>query len=507
MNGKREFGDYQTPYDFALEICNYLKYERNINPSIVLEPTCGTGNFLRAALIFNAKKYYGIEINPEYCKICIESFNDERLQIINKNFLEYDLGTLTELTEKENILIIGNPPWINNAALSVLSSSNVPKKVNFKKLNGFEALTGSSNFDICEYIILKIINKYANNNAIIAMLCKMTVARNIFKELNRNAINFLYFDILEFDASKIFNVNVNACLLLIHLSKEITNHTGNIYNIKDRKKIKSILNYSDEGIYNNLLDTKNDFDGNCCFEWRQGVKHDCSKIMELSFLNGQLINGKKETVDVEDEIIFPLIKSSMFKNPIINEFKKYVIITQKKINEDTKHLKFDTPKTWKYLSDNIQFFNKRKSVIYNNAPAFSMFGIGDYSYSRYKVGVSGFYKNPTFSVLFSNTGKPVMLDDTSYFICFTTYNLAYTAMIYLNSNRLKQFLRSITFLDAKRPYTKKILSRIDFSKVINAISFNELIRTERELGLNNYITNNMINEFFSIVNKQQISLF
>lgn len=42
-------------------------------------------------------------------------------------------------------------------------------------------------------------------------------------------------------------------------------------------------------------------------------------------------NKKKEVIELEDTLIFPLMKSSSFKKPIINSnFNKYVIITQKK---------------------------------------------------------------------------------------------------------------------------------------------------------------------------------
>ena len=63
MNGKREYGDYQTPMYFAQKICNYLQTFKRIAPSTVIEPTCGIGNFLESALVFNAKDYIGIEIN------------------------------------------------------------------------------------------------------------------------------------------------------------------------------------------------------------------------------------------------------------------------------------------------------------------------------------------------------------------------------------------------------------------------------------------------------------
>lgn len=47
------------------------------------------------------------------------------------------------------------------------------------------------------------------------------------------------------------------------------------------------------------------------------------------------------------------------------------------------------------------------------------------SFAKYKVAVSGFYKVPLFSLLYSSDNKAVMCDDTSYFIAFSNYNDAY----------------------------------------------------------------------------------
>ena len=60
MNGKREYGDYQTPEYFSLAVCEYLKNQRQINPTIIIEPTCGIGSFVKSSLIFNASKIVGI---------------------------------------------------------------------------------------------------------------------------------------------------------------------------------------------------------------------------------------------------------------------------------------------------------------------------------------------------------------------------------------------------------------------------------------------------------------
>ena len=294
-------------------------------------------------------------------------------------------------------------------------------------------------------------------------------------------------------------------MLVVQLSeKNVSSDVCNVYDFENPKTVKSQFGYIDGQFYSKLDGEIENFDGHCCFEWRQGVKHDCSKVMELTMRNGTLQNGQKETVQIENDIVFPLIKSSMFKTPVIHNFSKYVIVTQKKVREETGHLEYEFPKVWKYLSDNIESFESRKSSIYRGAPPFSMFGVGDYSYSQYKVGVSGFYKQPLFSVLYSDDGKPVMTDDTSYFICFDSYDMAYVAMLMLNSEKVQGFLTSIAFLDAKRPYTKKVLERIDFNKIADSLTINELVKTEQKLNLPSYITIPMYDTFKSLLGVGQL---
>ena len=149
INETKEFGDYQTPPEFCEIICNYLKNRLKINPDIIVEPTCGIGNFLTASLkLFSPEHLYGIEINPSNLN---QIPNYPNLKLINEDIFKYKFN----IKENKNFLIIGNPPWVTNTDLSKLNSKNLPVKSNFKNKTGMEALTGSSNFDIPESIFLK----------------------------------------------------------------------------------------------------------------------------------------------------------------------------------------------------------------------------------------------------------------------------------------------------------------------------------------------------------------
>ncbi len=505
MNGKREYGDYQTPIDFAERVCAYLRVNRSCAPSAVVEPTCGTGSFLKSSLSFNAQEYYGIEINPDYCAACQSSIDDARVKIINSDFFSFSLRDL--IKDKRQILVIGNPPWVTNSTLSSLHSTNLPNKANFKGFKGIDAITGASNFDICEFIILQLIQEFKNTNTIISMLCKTTVARNVFKELKRNRIGFTSCDILEFDASKVFGISANACVLVVQLSEaDVASDCCDVFDFEHPQVVKSRISYEENRLQHISGKSIDNFDGQCCFEWRQGVKHDCSKVMELSSVNGSLVNGSGETIDLEDDLVYPLIKSSMFKSPIIHSFSKYVIVTQKHVREKTESIRDNYPQTWQYLQSHKDAFERRKSSIYRDAPPFSMFGIGDYSYAKYKVGVSGFYKKPLFSLLYSDDGKPVMTDDTSYFIAFDSYEMAYVAMLILNSDRVQDFISSIAFVDSKRPYTKKVLERIDFNRIVEVLTIKDLIQTESELLLSCFVTSSMFKSFKRMINIGQLRL-
>lgn len=503
MNGsdmKKEFGDYQTPDLFAETVCKLLHDKLKLTPEVIIEPTSGVGNFINAALksFSTVKKVVGLEKNTDYCNECKKKIADERVQIINDDFFTYQMNLC--IGENET-LFVGNPPWATNSELNF----NLPEKENFKKLKGTDAITGASNFDICEYIILKLIERSINKNVAIAMLCKTSVARNVLLELDRNSTCVDSVKMFNFNSTKVFGISAPACLLYIKMSISNTKcHECEVYEIDNPGIINGKV-YFENGKLTNSSNGIVDLEGKCSIEWRQGVKHDCAGVMELEKVGEHYYkNRNNEEIELEDSLVFPLMKSSLFKTPIINtNFKKYVIVTQRKLREKTDYIEKVAPKTWKYLCDRKKVFDSRKSSIYNGTPAFSMFGVGDYSYAEYKVGISGFYKKPLFVLLYneSNINQPIMVDDTSYFLSFDNYSDAYTCMLLLNSAMVQEFLFSISFQDAKRPYTKKVLQRLDLKKCIENLEYEELVYTEKKLGLSKVVTSKMYSSFVDYISK------
>jgi hypothetical protein len=210
-------------------------------------------------------------------------------------------------------------------------------------------------------------------------------------------------------------------------------------------------------------------------EWRQGIKHDAASVLELAMKDGKLWNAAGEQVDIEDEYVFPLIKGSDIKSYRgLKSIKRAVVVTQREINHDTKHLAETAPRLWAYLTGHADAFRRRKSVIYKNKHPFSMFGIGKYSFAKYKVLVSGLYKEPRFIAVGPANAKPVLCDDTCYLLpCRSPLQAAAIAAV-LNHPLAQRFLGSITFSDSKRPITKAALCRLNFAEIAGKIDLEDV---------------------------------
>lgn len=91
--------------------------------------------------------------------------------------------------------------------------------------------------------------------------------------------------------------------------------------------------------------------------------------------------------------------------------------------------------------------------------------MGPYSFAPWKVAISGLYKSLNFVKVGPQGGKPVMLDDTCYFLPCDSEEKADEILKVLESREAMGFLKSIIFWDAKRPISVDILKRLQLDRI------------------------------------------
>ncbi len=483
-------GDFQTPPAFTDRICQFLA-KRGYNPSVLLEPTVGVGNFIFSALkaFPKIRLIYAVDLQECHKLALLQQYRE--LQTHNPSIPPLEFYSDNIFTHKfspdfldqikdpaSDLLILGNPPWVTNAELSRLVSDNVPLKFNLKNAKGLDALTGKANFDIAESIVLRLLEQFVGSRCDIALLLKTSVIRNLIRDLPLFGSPVSGATAYTFDAKKEFGIAASAALFVASLGdhsepvcKTLPFDGGSS---NPPRRFGYFENYfvSDIETYTRVRD----LDGSCPFNWRQGLKHDAAAVMLVKPVSSSMyVNGLGEEVTLEDDLLFPFAKGSEIANvAVLRDVPQRVIVPQTKLGDDTSTIANRSPNLWQYLLDHGPALDARKSSMYRGKPRFSVFGIGPYAFQPYKVGIASFYKAPHFCLIPPVGYKPVMLDDTSYFVGFDTLPPAFFTWVALNQPQVREFLQSIVFTDTKRPYTKDLLMRMGLSKVVSSMDYTSL---------------------------------
>ncbi|AFY32445.1 class I SAM-dependent methyltransferase [Calothrix sp. PCC 7507] len=480
---KIEYGDFQTPLELAERICQKL-LEMGVNPDVIVEPTCGLGNFIEAAAnsFPSTDKIFGIEINPNYLqefKSKERLLKDSRIDIQQGDFFQFDwLSLVNKLSG--NILVLGNFPWVTNSQQGSIGGNNLPDKYNFQNHTGLDAMTGKSNFDISEWMLIQVIQCLQKRDTYLAMLCKASVARKVLNYIYSHKLNLAYCATYNIDAKKYFDANVEACLLFCRFDLNSQNYYCDVFSGIDSSKFHRIgyrndILIRDIAAFDNLNKL---YDNKSKTKWRSGVKHDCSKVMELRKADNIFINGFGEAVDIEETYLFPLMKGSDIAQNRTHTTDRYIIVTQKFVGQPTEYVKDLAPKTWNYLESHTEHLDKRKSKIYHNNPRFSVFGVGLYTFTSWKIAICGLYKKLDFRLVGKIANKPVVFDDTVYFLSFDDEVVADKNFEMLTSPTAIEFYSSLIFWDEKRPIKSSILNSLNLQVLADINSRNKIVMVD-----------------------------
>jgi len=471
---KAEFGDFQTPPELAIEVCGKLA-DFIGSPATIVEPTCGVGNFIVAATqqFGSEPRVVGIELNGSYVETArqalLASGRSSNATVMHHDFFALDWTTFLSKVELP-LLVVGNPPWVTNSELGSLGSTNLPAKTNFQNLKGLDALTGRSNFDISEWMGIRLLEQLRGVDATVAILIKVSVARKLLLHAWTSDLSIRDPKMYRIDAKKHFGASVDACLFMCRTDRSGEQRCP-VYASIQGNDLEGAVGIDENGTLVANIDARHrtaHLLGADSLEWRSGVKHDCSKVLELRRVSDGFVNGLGESVEVEAEMLYPLMKSSHVAKSKLDS-QRWLIVPQRATGEDTRHLRATAPLTWAYLKRHEELLNGRKSSIYRNRPQFSIFGVGEYTFTQWKIAISGLYKKLEFLLVPPLEGRPVVFDDTVYVTPCSSEADARTKLKLLNSLAARDFYSSFIFWDAKRPITAKVLRQLDFYALATAV--------------------------------------
>ena len=466
-----EFGDFQTPDLLSRNVCERLK-ALGIQPEFVLEPTCGVGAFVSAAAAAfpQARRILGYEVNGDYLASLATRLGSaalaDKVTLEQADFFQTNWRSKIKKLDG-SVLVLGNFPWVTSAKQGVIGGANMPAKSNFQGHNGFDAISGKANFDISEWMLLEVLRWFDGRSGDIAMLVKTAVARKVLAYAERQRIGVREAFLIGIDAKKEFNASVDACLLVIRMTanRAQASYDYRVYSDLSATAFKRVGHR--DGLTVGDLDAyarTRSLVGISPQKWRSGVKHDASGVMEFRQTTDGLVNGLGEVVDLEPKYLYPLLKGSD-----VGSAKTwrgmFALVTQRFVGESTTGIRDEAPRTWAYLEKHAAQLDGRVSSVYAKNPRFSIFGVGDYAFRPWRIAICGLYKRLRFRLVGPMQGRPVMFDDTVYYVSFDTEAQAVAALERLEASECTTLLTSLIFWDEKRPIKTGILNVLDWSKV------------------------------------------
>lgn len=508
-------GEYYTPTGVAELGVNELQTE-NLAGDTFLDPGCGSGVFVSTCINKKTEALaerepadvleritntvYGIDLNPvavkstklsyilsllpileraENPEIEVPVFLTDSLRLTREDDITYD----GESFDIEVDHLVGNPPWItwNNLSESVKDAwrDTYVEKLDLLAHSGPDSRLGFGNDDISIPFVWVCIHHYLGDGGDASFVMKRDIMKGpAGKLLRTQAVNGREIpvrNIHDFNKLRPFgdDVGVTSAIYTMEADGEPEFPISATSWTKGRSKpeyaslelMELTLNKEDTKIVPVHEDDtssswiRGDAErralGDCAHDIRHGVKDDATDVYTIE---------RDQLDDLEPEFVYPYIKSKhIVKYGLFGNELHLVPI--RSANEDNRdELQNRYPKTYSYLENHRDRLEDRASSWLKQGTFYNVFGLGDYTWSDYKVVWCRLGFKPHFAVVSTvkdeDLGdKMVVPGDHFMFISTNNKQEAHFLCALLNSSIYQKSIRGVAS-EGKASLSKTVISKL-----------------------------------------------
>jgi len=513
-------GEYYTPRGVA-ELAVESMDTDSITTASFLDPGCGSGVFATVCidrkiaamknthdpeeiLSLITSSVFGIDLNPVAVKSTKLNYLLTLLPVLEEAESEtieipVFLTDALKLTQNETITfnresfeplvthLVGNPPWITWGRLSDdIKNQWREKYVNQLDLlphGGAVSRLGHGNDDISVPYVWVCIHHYLQDNGQASFVLKRDMMKGPAGKLLRTLkiadrpLNMT--QIHDFNKLRPFGDQVGANAAVYTLSADARSTFP--INTTSWTNGDTVADFSTAATIRETLSAENtsiiplDQDdttspwiredaergalGECDQEIRHGVKDDAQDVFSID---------REQLDNLESDKIYPYIKSKhAVKYGLFGHELRLVPI--QKANEDNEdELENQCPKTYQYLTDHREQLEERSSSWLQKGTFYNIFGLGDYTWAKYKIVWCRLGFKPNFAVVSTvedeNLGEKMVIPGDHYmFIATNNKQEAHFLCALLNSSIYQRSLKDIAS-KGKASLSKSVVSQVEIPK-------------------------------------------
>jgi len=512
-----QLGEYYTPKGVSELAVGDVDVD-DFESDTFLDPGCGSGVFLatcidakRAALADDlapdtlvdviTDTVYGIDLNPVAVKSAKLSYLLSLLPVleeagVDRLELPVFLTDSLRLTREDDIRfagedldlavdhLVGNPPWITwgNLSEQVRDAwrAKYVKHLDLLPHHGVETRLGHVNDDISVPFIWVCIHHYLSEDGDASFVLKRDIMKGPAGRLLRtqrvNSRPVAVQHIHDFNRLRPFGDDVGVhsaiytlgadCAAEFPIAVDSWQKGRDEPSFSSAGEMRETLEHEETGMVpveeddtsSSWVreDAENRALGECEHGIRHGVKDDATDVYSID---------REQLDDLEHDHIYPYIKSKhVVKYGLFGHALHLVPI--KKANEDNEtELQNNCPNTYEYLESNRQALEDRSSSWLDKGTFYNVFGLGEYTWSDYKVVWCRLGFKPHFAVVSTvddeDLGeKLVVPGDHFMFISTDDKHEAHFLCALLNSSIYQKSIKGIAS-EGKSSLSKTVISKLE----------------------------------------------